>query len=188
MELIWKKEIVSNKTLCRSLGVATFIVLTSMGAFVRIPLPFTPVPLTLQTFFVILSGAVLGSSSGALSQIGYLFLGLSGFSVFTGSGSGLSYLAGPTGGYIVGFILSAYFTGQAVRWSKNNLFFLIASFFLADLIILCCGMFWLRCLFGYSFAKILGIGFLPFVPGDLYKVAVASLLYRKIRPRVQEIF
>ena len=87
MEVILKKELVLNKAACRIIGVAIFVVLTSLGAFVRIPLPFTPVPLTLQTMFVLLSGAFLGSGLAATAQLGYILLGLSGVPIFTGAGS-----------------------------------------------------------------------------------------------------
>ena len=96
MEAVLKKEVILDKTLCRVMGVLTFVILTSLGAFVRIPLPFSPVPITLQTFFVLLSGALLGSNLGTISQLSYLLLGASGLPVFTGAGSGLFYLLGPT--------------------------------------------------------------------------------------------
>lgn len=88
MEAILKREIVVNKTACRIIGVTVFVILTSLGAFVRIPLPFTPVPVTLQTFFVLLSGAVLGGAIGAASQLSYLLLGTAGLPIFTNAGSG----------------------------------------------------------------------------------------------------
>jgi biotin transport system substrate-specific component len=183
-----RKEVITDKALCRTLGVVLFVVLTSLGAFVRIPLPFTPVPLTLQTFFVLLSGAVLGASSGAFSQAGYLFLGLTGISVFSGAGSGFGYLGGPTGGYIVGFIAAAYFTGKMAPHAAGSFFRLVLIFFAADVILLSFGVLWLKCLFGYPFLKLMSIGFLPFIPGDLVKILAASLVYKKLYPRVQEIF
>ena len=79
MEAILRKEILVNKTISRIIGLLTFIILTSLGAFVRLPLPFTPVPITLQTFFVLLSGAFLGSRLGISAQLGYILLGIFGF-------------------------------------------------------------------------------------------------------------
>ena len=73
MEAIIKRELITDKRLCRILAVGTFIVLTTLSAFVRIPLPFTPVPLTLQTFFVLLSGALLGRKLGVSTQAVYMF-------------------------------------------------------------------------------------------------------------------
>ena len=90
MEALLKREVILNKTLCRVMGVLTFVILTSLGAFVRIPLPFTPVPLTLQTFFILLCGAFLGSKLGVTAQLSYMFLGVLGLPIFTGAGSGLT--------------------------------------------------------------------------------------------------
>lgn len=188
MEAILKKEIILNKTLCRLIGVVIFIILTSLGAFVRVPLPFTPVPVTLQTFFVLLCGASLGSGWGAIAQLIYIFLGVAGISVFTGAGSGLLYLFGPTGGYLFGFVLSALFIGRFIRYTKANLFSLIGLFCIADLLILACGIAWLKFVFGYPWTKLLFIGFIPFLPGDLLKVIVATTLYLKLRIRLKEIF
>ena len=80
-------------------------------AQVRIPLPFTPVPITGQTFAVLLVGAVLGSRRGAASLLLYLMQGLVGLPFFAGGTSGLAILLGPTGGYLVGFIVAAYLVG-----------------------------------------------------------------------------
>ena len=120
METIIKRELISDKGLCRLLAVGVFIALTTLSAFVRIPLPFTPVPLTLQTFFVLLSGALLGRQLGAFAQAAYMFLGLTGQQVFTGTGCGSLYLLGPTGGYIIGFVLAAFFAGSFL--DKENSF------------------------------------------------------------------
>jgi len=198
MEAILKKEIIVNKTLCRVMGVLVFVMLTGLGAFVRIPLPFTPVPITLQTFFVLLSGAFLGSNLGVTTQLSYIILGISGLPIFTGAGSGLLYLLGPTGGYLFGFVLAAFFLGRFIphqglgagfiKYSQSNLLFTFGIFCLADLILLVCGTIWLKFLFGYPFTKLLFIGFIPFIPGDLFKAGVATYLYLKLKSRLKEVF
>jgi len=189
MEAILKREIIVDKTACRIIGVVTFIILTGLGAFVRLPLPFTPVPLTLQTFFVLLTGAFLGSGLGISAQIGYLSLGLAGLPVFSGAGCGLSYLLGPTGGYLFGFVLAPFFTGRIIKYAKaDNLPSVFAIFCLADFLLLACGVVWLKFLFGYSFKKLLFIGFIPFIPGDLLKAFVAANLYLKLKSRLKEVF
>lgn len=188
MEAILSKEIITNRTLCRATGVAVFIILTSLGAFVRIPLPFTPVPITLQTFFVLLSGAFLGSSLGGITQLSYVFLGVFGLPIFTGAGSGLFYCLGPTGGYLAGFILAALFLGRFIKYGQNRLLFTLGIFFLADLILLACGTIWLKFLFGYPLKKLLFIGFIPFLFGDLLKAFFAACLYLKLKPRLRQIF
>lgn len=188
MEAILKKEVILNKTLCRMLGVAVFVVLTGFGAFVRLPLPFSPVPITLQTFFVLLSAAFLGSNLGAVAQLSYILLGISGLPIFSGAGSGLFYFFGPTGGYLFGFVLATFFIGRFIKYANDNLSFVFGILCFADLILLTCGLIWLKFLFGYSFTKLLFIGFIPFLPGDLFKAFVASVIYLKLKSRLKEVF
>jgi len=188
MEAILEKEIVSNKILCRMLGVLTFIILTALGAFVRIPLPFTPVPITLQTFFVLLSGVFLGGGLGALTQLSYILLGTSGLPIFTGAGSGISYLLGPTAGYLFGFVLASLWLGKFIKYSQDNFFAAFVILCIADIIILSSGVIWLKFIFGYPATKLLFIGFIPFIPGDLLKALACVFLYLKLKSRIKEIF
>lgn len=188
MEAILKKELVINKTWCRLIGVLVFVILTSLGAFVRIPLPFTPVPITFQTFFVLLSGAFLGSNLGLTTQLSYIILGILGLPIFAGAASGPLYLFGPTGGYLVGFILASLLVGKFIKYGKDNLFSIFAILCIADFILLGCGTIWLKFLFGYPFRRLLFMGFIPFIPGDLLKALVATYLYLKLKSRLREIF
>lgn len=188
MEAIFNREIILNKTLCRIIGVFIFVIFTALGAFVRVPLPFTPVPITLQTFFVLLSAASLGANLGALTQLVYISLGISGIPVFSGAASGLLYLFGPTGGYIAGFVLAALIAGRLIRRSKGGLFSIFGILFFADLVILSLGSIWLKFLLGYSLNKALLAGFLPFIPGDILKVLVAAIIYSRSKERIDEVF
>ena len=92
MELTFKKEIMLDKSACRAFGVVVFIILTALGAFVRLPLPFTPVPVTLQTFFVLLGALCLGRNLGTLTQALYVSLGILGAPIFSQVVSGLGFL------------------------------------------------------------------------------------------------
>lgn len=189
--IVLKREIIKSRLINNILGVSIFIVLTSLGAFVRIPLGFTPVPLTLQTFFVLLSGAILGPNLGLFSQAGYLLLGAAGLPIFSGAGTGLLYLFGPTAGYIWGFILASFMAGHLVnRTSKDRLNFwsIFLYMCLADLIILLCGSLWLYLGFKFSLRQALLLGFFPFIAGDIIKVIVAAHLYKNIQTRTKEIF
>jgi len=187
MEAILKREIILNKALCRLFCLLTFVILTSIGAFVRIPLPFTPVPITLQTFFVLLSGALLGSNLGAFAQLTYIALGIAGMPIFTGAGSGLPYLIGPTGGYLFGFMLTAFLLGKFIRYSRDNLLLAFIIFCIGDLVLLSCGILWLKIIFGYSLAKLFFIGLIPFIPGDLVKAFIAAVIYLRLKNRVREL-
>jgi len=185
METTIKRELISDKRLCRLLAVGAFITLTTLSAFVRIPLPFTPVPLTLQTFFVLLSGALLGRKLGVITQVAYMFLGLTGQQVFTGSGSGSLYLLGPTGGYIMGFVLASFFAGSFLIKEKQSAFAVFIKLLAADFIILFSGMFWLNISLSCGLSKAFLLGFLPFVLGDILKVTLATVVYYKMRARIK---
>ncbi len=185
METTIARELISNRKLCRLLSVGALIILTALSAFVRIPLPFTPVPLTLQTFFVLLSGALLGRKLGASSQIAYLGLGLTGQTIFTGTGSGSLYLLGPTGGYIIGFILASFFAGTLLQQEKQSWGAVFIKLLAADLIILFTGTLWMKISFSYSPVQAFLLGFLPFLPGDILKVVLATAVYQKLRGSVK---
>lgn len=97
---------------------ALFASLTAAVSFFKIPLPFTPVPVTLQTLMVLLSGAMLGSSYGALAMIVYLILGIIGLPVFSGGTSGFGVIAGPTGGYLLSYPFAAFVIGWIIQTKK----------------------------------------------------------------------
>ena len=187
MELIFKREIIADKIACRVMGVAAFVVLTALSGFVRIPLPFTPVPLTLQTFFVLLSGAMLGGSLGLSSQAIYMALGVAGVPLFSYATGGFGYLMGPTGGYMVGFLAASVFLGVSIKRVKGSLPRIFALMCVADAILLICGVIWLKVLLGYNFSRLFAIGFLPFIPGDILKAAAASAVAFKLGPRMRQI-
>ncbi|UCB56800.1 MAG: biotin transporter BioY [Candidatus Omnitrophota bacterium] len=184
------REIALDRTASRVIGLCCFTILTALGAYVRIPLPFTPVPITLQTFFVLLSGAVLGKKWGALSQLSYLLLGIMGLPVFTGTGAGLSYLFGPTGGYLLGFVAASWIVGSALeRRSANNtsrITLAILSGSLAGIYLF--GISGLRLFLQCNFSKAVALGFLPFIPGDIIKIISAVFIYGKIQKRCLELF
>ncbi|MCX5693799.1 MAG: biotin transporter BioY [Candidatus Omnitrophica bacterium] len=185
MEAIINRELIVDKKLCRLFGVGVFIIFTTLSAFVRIPLPYTPVPLTLQTFFVLLSGALLGKKLGVISQAAYMFLGLTGQQVFTGLGSGSLYLLGPTGGYLVGFVLASFFVGSFLSVEKQSMATVFIKLLAADFIILFSGTLWLRISMFIPLHKAFLLGFLPFVLGDILKVSLATVVYNKLRARVK---
>lgn len=186
IQQILTKDLIKDRMASRVLGIFIFTVLTGLGAFVRIPLPFSPVPITLQTFFVIFSGLILGPI-GAISQMLYVVLGVLGLPIFTNAGFGFSYLLGPTGGYLLGFVLTAFLIGRFTRKISNN-FGLLLILVLASLLILLCGTIWLVFLFKIGFNKAFFLGTLPFIPGDIIKSILAYSIYKKIQLRIKEIF
>ncbi|NMC57956.1 MAG: biotin transporter BioY [Candidatus Methanofastidiosa archaeon] len=158
--------------------LALFAALTAVGGFVSIP--FYPVPLTLQIFFVLLSGVILGKKLGALSQIIYVGIGAIGVPVFHNATGGIGILLGPTGGFLFGFIGGAYLSGLFYEKYKNNkirFFGLIGSLFPIYLI----GILWLSFITGMSIEKAILLGGVPFIPGDIVKSILAFLVEKKVK-------
>ncbi len=184
----YHKDMVNNRTLTASIGVAFFILATALGAYVRIPVHGSPVPITLQTFFVIMAGAVLGKRLGLYSQIGYLLAGASGLPLFQGAASGVSYLMGPTGGYLIGFVACAFTVGFIMDSVKPGIAAMIAVFALGVLIIYASGILWLVYAYKMDLTSAIVAGALPFIPADAAKIAIASALYSKISRRSMQIF
>lgn len=143
-------------------------------AQVSIPLPFTPVPVTGQTFAVLLVGAALGARRGAASLALYVAQGVLGLPVFAGGASGLARLAGPTGGYLVGFVAAAYVVGfLAERGLDRRLFTALAAFLAGEIVIYIVGVSWLAYFVGWGKALLAGLW--PFLPGDALKAVLAAL-------------
>jgi biotin transport system substrate-specific component len=143
-------------------------------AQIRIPLPFTPVPLTGQTFAVLLVGAALGSKRGAASLALYTAMGALGLPFFAGGASGLAYMSGPTLGYLIGFVVAAYAIGLlAERGLERSVRTSLVPFLAGTLVIYIFGAGWLTVLFGIEQALALGV--LPFLVGDALKLALAAL-------------
>jgi biotin transport system substrate-specific component len=144
-------------------------------AQVRIPLPFSPVPITGQTFAVLVVGASLGSRRGVASLALYLLLGLLGLPFFAGGTSGLSVLLGPTGGYLIGFIIAAWLVGLlAARGLDRKIPSALLAFLAGEMVIYLFGVAWLSLYLGILHAII--AGFLPFLIGDAIKLAAAGFV------------
>ena len=144
-------------------------------AQVRIPLPFTPIPITGQTFAVLLVGAVLGARRGAASLVLYLIQGLLGLPFFAGGASGLAYLLGPTGGYLVGFIAAAGLVGLlAARGLDRRIPSALLAFLAGEVVIYLFGVAWLSVFLGIPHA--IAAGLFPFVLADAIKLAAAGLV------------
>ncbi len=159
-------------------GVAAFAIMTALAAEVRIPLPGTPVPVTLQTLFVLLAGAALGPAWGAASQVLYVSLRVAGVPWFSGPGGGLAALTGPTAGYLLGFVLAAGATGWLLDRGPRRMAWMLFSMLMATLILYASGIAWLLAGFRLSAAHAFLQGVVPFVHGDLLKIAVAAGLAR----------
>lgn len=156
--------------------VLGFSLLTALSAQVVIPLPWTPVPITGQTFAVLLTGALLGSRLGALAMIAYLIEGASGLPFFRSGQGGLHYLLfSPTAGYLFSYPLAAFLTGWLAErgWDRRYLT-AAAAMFLGSIVILLCGWSWLAALYAPSAGAAWHAGVAPFILGDVVKIALAA--------------
>ena len=154
--------------------VIAFSLFVALSAQVVIPLPFTPVPITLQTFAVLLTGALLGSRLGALALVAYLVEGAAGLPFFRGGNGGALYLLfGPTAGYLLAYPLAAFLTGWlAERGWDRKFITAAAAMALGSLAILFGG--WLGLLRFYAPAQAFALGVAPFIIGDILKIALAA--------------
>lgn len=141
----------------------------AIGARLAVPLPFTPVPVTAQTFVVILGAAALGARRAALGTGLYLGLGLAGTPWFAAGGATL--------GYIVGFVLAAAVVGRlAERGADRGVRGAAGAMVVGTLAVYACGVPWLALATGMPLSRALALGVLPFLPGDALKVVIATAL------------
>ncbi len=177
-----------SATTARAVGVTLAVAATALGAFVRIPLPMTPVPVTLQTLFVLLSGAVLGRRLGGLSQGIYFLLGAAGLPLLAGGQGGVGYLAtSATAGYLVGFMAAAWVVGHVSTMERlaprARMPLAMAA---GTVVIYLIGAAWFKLATGAGFASIWQQGVLPFLPLDVCKLALAAAAAGRLRHRFEE--
>jgi len=165
----------------RSLILAgLFAGVTAVGAQITLELPFTPVPITLQVFAVLLAGFALGPRLGAMSMAVYLLLGAMGVPVFARFRAGLPVLLGPTGGYLLVFPLAAWVTGRLSSGRANTLG-LSSAGCVGVAVIYLVGTCWLKASTGIEWSAAIGMGALPFIPMDLAKAIWAALVAKTLR-------
>ena len=157
-----------------------FAALISIGAYVALPLPGTPVPFVLQNLFIIVAAAVLGPRWGFLSVLIYLLFGILGMPVFSGGTGGIAKLLGPTGGYLVGYLPAALAIGFLADRGKRRFPSLLLAGFAGMTIVYCFGITWMKLSLGMSWGRALASGLLPFLLGDLVKILLAAFLVPRI--------
>jgi biotin transport system substrate-specific component len=163
---------------------ALFAALTAIGAFIKIPLPLSPVPITLQVFFVLLAGLVLGARWGGTSMIVYVILGIIGLPVFSGGSSGFGILFGPTGGYLLGFIAGAFVTGLIYNRADSSRVAAIGAMVAGLIMIYLLGVIQLSAAAQMSIQQAVTVGVLPFLIGDAMKISAALIVADSIKPLI----
>ena len=166
--------------------IIKFLFIALMGSIIlaissKIRIPFYPVPMTMQTLVVLMIGVGFGWKLGVATVALYLFEGIIGLPVFSGTpekGVGLVYFTGPTMGYLLGFILAAYFSGKFIY--GNNFIKNFLKLFFATSLIYIFGMFWLGSLIGWN-KPIFQLGAQPFLLAELFKILIATFAINQIK-------
>lgn len=164
--------------------IALMTALTCILGPLSIPLPFSPVPISFTNLVLYFSVFVLGTKFSTISYIVYLLIGLVGLPVFSGFSGGPAKVAGPTGGYLVGFVFLTVIAGFFVEHFKGKLSFAVLGMVLGTSVCYLFGTIWLSMQLNIGFVAGLGVGVFPYIPGDLVKIAIACIIGPKIRRAV----
>ncbi|MDL2210636.1 biotin transporter BioY [Desulfovibrio sp. OttesenSCG-928-O18] len=168
----------------RIVWIALMAALTAVGGMIAIPVgPLSPVPITLQTMFVLLAGLILGPRGGALAMVLYMAAGSLGLPVFAGGKAGLAVFLGPTGGFLLGFVPAAVFCGFARKDPLRSFGVILAFCAFATLITLVLGTLQLAAVLQVSISKAVAVGVVPFLPGAVVKCLGATFIYRFLAAR-----
>jgi biotin transport system substrate-specific component len=170
----------SQSIAVQALWIAGFSILTAVAA--QIVIPHSPVPYTLQTFVVLLSGAMLGRRNGAVSQALYLALGMIGLPAFSGWGFGMARLLGPTGGYLLAFPVAAFVVGYLVR-EQRSFAWMLLSMFLGLAVIFSLGTLQLQFVYYHDWSLAFANGFLIFSWWDVVKLVSAAGIASRLSPK-----
>jgi len=156
-------------------GLAVVLGSLLLVASAKVQVPFWPVPMTMQSMVVLVLGLAYGSRLGAAAVLLYLAEGLAGLPVFAGSGAGPAYMAGPTAGYLVGFVAAAFLTGRLAErgWDRTPVKAL-AAMLVGHGVILAAGVGWLSTLFGPE--KAVAVGLMPFLAATVLKTALGAAI------------
>lgn len=167
------------------IGVMTAV--TCVLGPVAIPLPISPVPISFTNLAIYLTLYVLGMKAGTVSYLVYLLLGFAGLPVFSGFTGGVGKLAGPTGGYLVGFIFMAVIAGWVIDRFPGKYYLHAAGLAVGTIVSYGFGTAWLAGQMGINFTAGLGVGVFPYIPGDIVKIIFALLIGPKLRKEIRRI-
>ncbi|MDD3362328.1 MAG: biotin transporter BioY [Hespellia sp.] len=175
---------ISTKTLVL---IALMTAITCILAPLSIPIPISPVPITLTNLVLYFSIYLLGWKKATISYIVYLLLGIVGLPVFSGFSGGLGKAFGPTGGYLIGFLFITVISGIFIEKFQKNIWLCILGMVLGLAICYIIGTFWLAGQLDMTFVAALGVGVLPYLLGDAVKIALAALIAPQIKKRVNAL-
>ena len=167
----------------RLIAIAVGALLVAAAAQVAVPVPFSPVPMTLQPLAVLAVGGLLGAAGGVGALLTYLALGMAGLPVFAGGAAGAGHLLGPTGGYLLAFPVAAGVVGALIGRSAGILRVLLAC--ALGMVVIHVGGVAQLAVLGGDPALAFRVGFVPFLTGDLLKIGLAAAVILGLRPKVR---
>lgn len=181
-KLIYNHEVSEkrNELAWNVFKVVSASLLITLSAKIVIPLGFSPVPVTMQSLAILLIAIFLGSNKAILAVMTYILQGLIGFPVFAGAGFGAAYILGPTGGYLIGFVLAAYIAGNIGTTNLKSGLKNFGWLTLATLTIYVCGISWLS-VFTKDWVLAINTGMLPFLIGDAIKLITAFSVGQSVK-------
>ncbi len=168
-----------RKLITASLMAALIVV----GAFVIIPVG--PVPVSLSTFFVLLTGLLLSPRWAIAAVALYLFAGIIGLPVFAGGTSGIGRIAGPTGGYLLSYLPAVGVVSWLDHWGSDRILKTVLALIIGTAVIYALGVPWLKMVTGMPWSKAVTVGMLPFLIGDVLKIVAAIPVAKAVRPFLQ---
>lgn len=174
----------SSDDLRNTVYASLMAALIAAGAYIAVPVG--PVPIVLQNMFVLLAGLLLGWRWGLAAVAVYLLAGVCGLPVFAGGTGGIGRLAGPTGGYLLGYLPAVIAVGWISERRGNVLLFDLLGLVTGTAIVYLCGVPWLKMVTGMPMEKSLVVGMVPFLPGDAIKVIAAAAIARAVRPVIRK--
>lgn len=167
--------------------IALITAITCIFAPLAIPIPVSPVPISLTNLVILISVYILGWKDATISFLIYLLLGAVGLPVFSGFAGGLGKLAGPTGGYLIGFIFMTIIAGIFVEHFPSKRILIIIGMVIATAVTYAFGTAWLAFQLDQSFIAALSIGVIPYLPGDIIKIIIAIIVGPLLRNRLRNI-
>lgn len=179
-----KKSFFTTKRMAL-IGVMTAV--TCVLGPLSIPLPFSPVPISFTNLAIYLAAYVLGMKACTISYLVYMLLGMVGLPVFSGFSAGVGKLAGPTGGYLIGFIFMALIVGFFVEHFPGKIGYHVLGMVLGLAVCYVFGTVWLAKQLSISFVAGLGVGVIPYLPGDAVKIIFAALIGPKLRREIYRL-
>jgi len=174
---------VQSEQLRMTVYASLLAALIAVGSYISVPIG--EIPIVLQNLFVMLAGLLLGSRWGLAAVAVYLTAGALGLPVFAGGTGGIGRFAGPTGGYLIGYIPAVYVIGFFSEKGKHRMIFDVIGMILGAAFVYALGVTWMKIISGMSFAKAIMMGMYPFLVFDLVKIIAAASIAKALRPMMK---